>query len=298
MRSSLFEFGPEPEALPAQHKSPFKIQLLKWIGNKQRFAHEIVSYFPEKFETYMEPFVGSGAVLATLAPERAIASDLLKPLVEIWQTLAADPDKLKRWYEHRWQIFMSSDRVEAYENIKATYNSNPNGADLLFLSRSCYGGVVRFRQQDGHISTPCGVHRPVEPDSFNKRVDLWHVRTRGTTFIHSDFEPVIENAQPGDMIYCDPPYAHTQAILYGAQAFSLSRLLKATRRCKERGAYVALSIDGTKKSGDMLCDVNIPKGLFEREVMVHCGRSMLKRFQMGGETLESEVVTDRLLLTY
>ncbi len=58
---------------------PFKPQLLKWIGNKQRFAHEIASYFPERFGTYHEPFLGSGAVLATLAPQRGFASDVFPP---------------------------------------------------------------------------------------------------------------------------------------------------------------------------------------------------------------------------
>jgi len=61
---------------------------------------------------------------------------------------------------------------------------------------------------------------------------------------------------------------------------------------------VALSIDGSKKSGDVLCRVPIPKGLFQREALVNCGRSMLRRFQMNGRTLEEEVVADRLLLTY
>lgn len=68
--------------------------------------------------------------------------------------------------------------------------------------------------------------------------------------------------------------------------------------CKSRGVYVALSIDGTKRSGNLICDLPIPKGLFEREVLVNCGRSMLRRLQMGGQTLENEVVADRLLLTY
>ena len=40
--------------------------LLKWIGNKQRFAAEIVSYMPEDFDNYYEPFLGSGAVMAEL----------------------------------------------------------------------------------------------------------------------------------------------------------------------------------------------------------------------------------------
>ncbi len=55
------------EIVPWGTVPPFKTQLLKWIGNKQRFAHEIVSYFPRQFGTYYEPFLGSGAVLATLA---------------------------------------------------------------------------------------------------------------------------------------------------------------------------------------------------------------------------------------
>jgi len=61
---------------------------------------------------------------------------------------------------------------------------------------------------------------------------------------------------------------------------------------------VVLSIDGTKRSGTLRCEIPIPEGLFERQVLVNCGRSMLRRFQMEGETLEGEVVADRLLLTY
>jgi DNA adenine methylase len=75
-------------------------------------------------------------------------------------------------------------------------------------------------------------------------------------------------------------------------------LFDAIERCKRKGVFVALSIDGTKRSGDKDCDAPIPDGLFEVEATVNCGRSMLRRFQMAGQTLEHEVVSDRLLLTY
>lgn len=104
--------------------------------------------------------------------------------------------------------------------------------------------------------------------------------------------------EKGDLVYCDPPYVDTQAILYGAQRFSLARLFKSIAQAKGRGVFVALSIDGTKRSGDKICDIPIPDGLFETEAMVNCGRSMLRRFQMAGQTLERETVADRLLLTY
>ncbi len=280
--------------------APFKTQLLKWIGNKQRFSHEIASYFPRRYNCYIEPFLGSGAVLGTLAPPAAIGADALPPLIEIWQTLAKNPSRLSEWYSERWHFFHGGGKPkkEAYGEIRASYNLNPNGADLLFLSRSCYGGVMRFRKRDGWISTPCGSHSPISPESFSRRVSTWHSRTRGCEFICADFEETMDLASEGDLVYCDPPYKTTQSIVYGAQTFGLWRLFDAISRCKSQGVSVALSIDGTKRSGNLICDVPIPDGLFQREVSVNCGRSMLRRFQMRGETLESEEVTDRLLLTY
>lgn len=276
---------------------PFNTQLLKWVGNKQRFAHEIISFFPKKFSVYYEPFLGSGGVLATLAPRNALASDVFAPLIEIFQTLQSSPETLKHWYTERWEKLRLGDKRELYEAIKASYNAHPNPADLLFISRSCYGGVVRFRT-DGYISTPVGIHDPISPQSFALRVDEWHKRTRYSQFLCLDFEEAMMMAKAGDIIYCDPPYSHSQSILYGAQAFDLERLLSIIADCKQRGVLVALSIDGSKKSGNLLCNLPLPDGLFEREVFVNVGRSMLKRFQMNGKSLEGEIVRDRLLLTY
>ncbi|MGH9848081.1 MAG: DNA adenine methylase, partial [Blastocatellia bacterium] len=126
---------------------------MKWVGNKQRFASEIVAYFPDRIRTYREPFLGSGAVLGTLSPVNAVASDSFKPLIGIWRTLRKSPDTLKQWYAERWEVIHRGEKVAMYEQIKGNYNAAPNPADLLFLSRACYGGVVRFRQADGYMST-------------------------------------------------------------------------------------------------------------------------------------------------
>jgi DNA adenine methylase len=193
---------------------------------------------------------------------------------------------------------MDGEKTKVYEQIKAVYNANPNGADLLFIARSCYGGVVRFRKADGYISTPCGIHTPISPSSFSRRVNEWYKRVANTTFFHLEYEEAMSMAKPGDLIYCDTPYSYSQAILYGAQSFSLEHLFDIIAFCKSHRVYVALSIDGTKRSGNLICNLPIPNGLFEREISISVGRSMLKRFQMNGKTLEGESVVDRLLLTY
>ena len=237
-------------------------------------------------------------MLGVLAPKVAIASDIFEPLIDIWKTLEADKELLKKQYKDRYALVLKLGKKEAYDKILANYNKNPNSADFVFLTRSCYGGVVRFRKSDGYMSTPCGAHDPISPESFSLRVDLWSHRTSGTKFYHQDFSESFDMAKKGDLIYCDPPYVDSQAILYGAQSFNLLKLFECIKEAKDRGVYVALSIDGTKFSGEKLCDVPVPNRLFEREEFVIVGRSMLKRFQMDGKTLESHEVTDRLLLTY
>lgn len=277
---------------------PFKSQLLKWVGNKQKLAPEIIKNFPPSYNTYYEPFLGSGGVLGVLAPQKAVASDVFAPLVEIWEILSNDKEKLKHSYESRYRLIEKYGKKSAYEMVLKSYNTSPNGEDLLFLCRACYGGVVRFRKSDGFMSTPVGVHDPISPESFSKRVDLWSDRTKSVIFKNMDFSDAMKSAKPGDLIYCDPPYVDSQSILYGAQSFSLSKLYTEIAACKYRGVYVALSIDGTKNSGRKICEVAPPDGLFAREVFVNVGHSMLKRFQMDGRTMEEHMVNDRLLLTY
>ncbi|MBM4342704.1 MAG: DNA adenine methylase [Deltaproteobacteria bacterium] len=277
--------------------APPRGQLLKWIGSKQRFASQICANFPADVRCYYEPFVGSAAVCAAFSPQRAVASDVLEPLVVLWKTLCDAPNVLCHWYAERWNRLLDGDKVANYFEIRAEYNRTRDPADLLLLVRACYGGVVRFAK-DGSMNTPCGVHRPIPPAEFDRRAEVWRARLAGVRFEHSDFEAMVDAAGAGDLVYCDPPYADSQNTLYGAQAFSLDRLLAAIDRAKVRGARVALSIDGTKRSGRKVCDVPMPAGLFvtDREIVV--GRSMLRRFQLGGQTLEHEVVADRLLLTW
>lgn len=292
-QGSLFE-AEHPTLAP----EPFKTQLLKWIGNKQKHAPWIIPHFPEDMGVYIEPFLGSGGILGVLAPARAIAGDAFAPLVEIWQTLHDDKELLKHQYAERYSLIAPLGKRRAYQHVLDSYNRRPNGADLVFLCRACYGGVVRFRKRDGCMSTPVGVHAPVDPKSFAQRVDVWNARTKGTRFLLADFAETMAQANRGDFVYCDPPYIDSQTILYGAQEFSIHRLFESIATCVGRGVKVALSIDGSKYSGRKLCDVPVPEGLFQTEVFVSLGRSMLKRFQMDGQSLEGHEVSDRLLLTY
>lgn len=262
-------------------------------------AGEIVSFFPERYDTYFEPFLGSGAVLGTLSPHKAVGSDVLAPLMGIWQMVKEDPERIIAAYaSHRDRIEAGEDKKQVYAEALASFNKTRRPEDFVFLSRACYGGIIRFRKEDGGMSTPCGAHMPVSSASFAKRVAVWRERIQGAEFRTADFREIFPQTGAGDMIYCDPPYTDSQKILYGAQSFDLADLVKEISLAKKRGARIALSIDGTKRGGlhEVLHD--FPENLFETEVAVSVGRSMLLRFQKAGQSLVGEEVSDRLLLTY
>jgi DNA adenine methylase len=271
-------------------------QLLKWVGNKHKYAEAIAQQLPADPGTYYEPFVGTGAVLATMRPERAVAGDTLSVLIDLLKLVQSDPDRLVSHYEQE-RAKIVADGKPAYEAIKERFNSKPNPDDLLVISRTCYGGVVRFTLS-GEISTPMGPHKPMPAQKLGRYMGEWNSRLAGVEFLHQDFATTMALAGDGDTVYCDPPYMHGQRILYGAQDFRVARLWEAVAQAVDRGARVAVSLDGYRRSGERTIDLGVPEGLFDRELLIERGGCMLRRFQMDGSDMAEEQVADRLLLSW
>jgi len=270
--------------------------LIKYIGSKTKFAEHICSHFPHDYKTYFEPFLGSGSVLGCLSPKRAIACDVIEPLVKLWKIVQKNPKELIESYTENYNKFQK-DRLAVYESVKERFNKSPNPHDFLFISRTCYGGVIRFRK-DGYLSTPIGPHKPIAPAVFAARAALWKQAVKNTEFVCGDYAEILRLAGSEDVVYCDPPYVDSQKIIYGAQDFILKRLFRDLAEAKIRGAFVAMSIDGIKKSGDRKIKISPPEGLFETEGYVSLGGSMLKRFWREGLTVDDDHVKDRLLISH
>ena len=281
--------------------------LLKWIGSKQRFAETIISYMPAQFGSYYEPFLGSGAVMAALLKadstmmlphfDTAYGSDILPFLIDVFSEVKTAPEGLIEYYGSAIEEYYKNPK-EQYETIRQRFNTDHNSRDFVLLSRTCYSGIIRFRKADGYMSTPVGPHKPISPDTFRKRVILWHELLQKASFETVSFETAMDRPQEGDVVYCDPPYTHSQSIIYGAQGFDINVLWQKIVECKARGAKVLLSINGMRESKKKDISVVIPDGIFDRKIIVDCGTSMIDRLQNTGKTMVDEKVDDLLLLTW
>lgn len=281
--------------------------LLKWIGNKQRVAETIVSYMPQKFNNYYEPFLGSGAVMAELLKADsemlfphfnfAYGSDILPFLIDIFLMVKEQPDILIDYYRQEISQYYFNP-TEKYEEIKDRFNNQHNGLDFCLLSRTCYSGVIRFRKADGYMSTPKGPHSPIKPEAFEKRVRNWNDLIQKAEFSAKNYTDAMDVPKAGDVVYCDPPYTHSQSIIYGAQDFCIEELFEKIAECKKRGVLVMLSLNGMRESKKKNVSFIPPEGLFERKIMIHCGTSMIDRLQNAGSEMKEKKVDDQLLLTW
>ena len=61
--------------------------ILKWVGGKRQLLSQIVPLIPKQFSTYVEPFIGGGAVLFELQPKRAIINDYNEELINVLPAL-------------------------------------------------------------------------------------------------------------------------------------------------------------------------------------------------------------------
>ena len=80
---------------------------------------------------------------------------------------------------------------------------------FLYLNRHGYNGLCRYNQK-GIYNVPFGRYK--KPYFPHAEMLCFHQKSQNTTFLHGDFRHTFSKAKPGDLIYCDPPYAPLQQI--------------------------------------------------------------------------------------
>ena len=83
---------------------------------------------------------------------------------------------------------------------------------------------------------------------LRRRLQLWQERCPKPSLSARTSATLAAGAGKGDVVYCDPPYAYSQSILYGAHSFDLQSLWTNVRGAVDRGAHVALSLNGHWKN--------------------------------------------------
>lgn len=198
---------------------------LKWAGGKRQLTSEIISRLPsniEEIETYIEPFIGGGAVFFHLLEEYNFKeihiSDINLDLINCYRQIQNSVNKVIEYHEILVENYPDEDkeRDEYYYEIRKKWNSNldiegmssdeksQRVAETVFLNKTCFNGLFRLNSK-GEFNVPTGRYKK---PSFTKSEDLEKVNKalQGVNIYHSSFEGCLSWINDSCFIYFDPPY--------------------------------------------------------------------------------------------
>lgn len=183
--------------------------VVKWVGGKRQLLPEIEKYFPLKFSTYYEPFLGGGAVLFRFQPKKAVVNDINQELINLYQIIKDDVESLiqdlqkhKNEAEYFYEIRALDRDIEAYNKL----TNIERASRIHYLNKTCYNGLFRVNNA-GEFNTPFGKYKnPNFVNEITLRAVSNYFNSNNITFKCGDYEEALTRVRKGAFVYFDPPY--------------------------------------------------------------------------------------------
>jgi len=212
---------------------------IKWVGGKGQLLSTIENELPTHFSknkqmTYVEPFVGGGAMLFWMLKntkiERAIINDINFDLTKAYLTVkenVADLILCLKEFQNKYNNLKTLiERTDYYLENREKYNTKTldnveNTALFIFLNKTCFNGLYRVNSK-GKFNVPFGKYeRPTICDEDTLLADSELLQK--VEILNGDFEQTINYADEKSFFYFDPPYkpiSKTSSFnSYSAEAF-------------------------------------------------------------------------------
>lgn len=229
---------------------------VKWAGGKRQLLPQIKERMPEKYNNYIEPFVGGGAVVFGLLPENALINDINEALINAYRQICNEPDMflkvINKLDQEMWE-----DGKKYYYSLREHYNDKLMKAEydvelaalFVFINKHCFNGLYRVNGK-GLFNVPYNNSRRYSVDeSVIMEVSEY---LQGITIMNGDFQEISASAKKGDFIFLDSPYAPlnpTSFESYTKEGFDIEshrRLSKFYDELTAKGCYCMLTNHNTE----------------------------------------------------
>ncbi|UBF30584.1 Dam family site-specific DNA-(adenine-N6)-methyltransferase (plasmid) [Kovacikia minuta CCNUW1] len=199
--------------LPRYCQKP-KVPPIKSQGIKTRLVPLILSSIQwDGKGWWVEPFLGSGAVLFNIQPDKARIADTNRHVIEVYrsiQTGVLSSASLRESLEQEGKK-LAAQGEDYYYEVRERFNDSGNPFDFIFLNRASFNGVIRFNSK-GKFNVPfckkVDRFRPAYITKVCNQVD-WVARTlqgKEWMFVVQDWRETLASTTSGDFVYLDPPY--------------------------------------------------------------------------------------------
>lgn len=195
---------------------------IRYPGNKSRHIKHIYNHLPNNisFYTYIEPFVGSGALFIHLQPSKWIINDLNEDLINVYKSVQNDTKtiikQLKQFEKSTNFINITNTEkkivMDKYMEkfIKLPYNTTRATHYILlnmtvFNSIITFNGVYKFKGLDTNLLR--GLTPTVLTDCyFNNLRDVSILLNSNGKIYNMDYKKILKKANKNSFCFIDPPY--------------------------------------------------------------------------------------------
>ncbi len=197
---------------------------LKWAGGKGQLLNQLSEHLPARIHrepfTYVEPFVGGGAMLFLMLQrfgniKRAIINDVNEDLILAYQTIKNDVEalicRLEAVEKDYLRIKDQNQRSNLFYEIRERYNQHIGDSiervsQLLFLNKTCFNGLYRVNKK-GLFNVPFGKYsNPTICNAEVLRADSLLLQSAKVDICQGDYTQTLEHVDGLAFFYLDPPY--------------------------------------------------------------------------------------------
>lgn len=192
---------------------------MKRQGNKSKYLKYIIPNIPSTYNTYIEPFVGSGAVFLKLEPSKWIINDLSTDIFNFWMLVKQNPElliqnlkmfsvKFKKLSKQK-KILFCRELVSSFNNIKT--QTKKIIIEKFIMTFCSFNGSL-FRNQKYYF-TGLDFNSLKNIFPFLKSTYFEHINniskylnnSNGKIY-NNDYKVILNKSKKGDFLFLDPPY--------------------------------------------------------------------------------------------
>lgn len=176
--------------------------LIKWSGGKGDEIKDFEKYIPTNYDTYIEPFIGGGALFFKLSPQKAVISDVHTELVDLYNSIGQG--NANEIYNFMEQTPNDDTTYYKVRDEMVISNSLDNAKRFYYQRKTCFRGMLRYNK-NGKFNIPFGRYKTINYSELqNKDYETLLART---SVLRKSFEYVFENYNDeNNFMFLDPPY--------------------------------------------------------------------------------------------
>ncbi len=266
---------------------------IRYPGGKSRHVHKILQYFEDKETRYREPFVGGGSVfLGGVQFDTPWINDIDEGVYDLWTRVKENPYSLIDLIEeHTTMIDHRKDQkkikaaLSLWKQVKSDTKSFSPGYRFLFLSKTCFSGVVTGGPtgglaQNGNYNL---MSRWAKKQTIKRIMEVHgHLQASKCRITNNDWQDVVTRRGKNVALYLDPPYLKKGPQCY-REAFTLEdhqKLAQVVTSCSHR--YV-VTLDDVVEIRNAWKDCGIPDNRMITESWLYSMSGPRKKNKVGEE---------------